>query len=488
MSRRDFLKTAAAGAAAAGLAGVTSRSFLRDLFPPVKAQERIPINSAIVVGSGLAGLTAAMLLTDMGKEVTVLEQCHKPGGRVQDLRYPDGSHACVSWEEWFNRQIDPDVWWLLSKLGFAGDDYTRWEYDTFYYWRNKYCFDTWNRMINECLPWDDPGGAEDYWEFDDEVWFTGSMETPWETGKYPDYDYTDFKDWILWNPQGKPHHRTDVNEFIALNMRAEFGTPTSDGSAALGLDSWYYWEYSDCWSLNDGNYQVIERLCSRIPPGSLHLNETVNSVENTATGVEVTSKKGRYTADVAIVAVPHNVVASMVPELPSERVAALNTLGTPRNIKAIQQYTEPFWDTLYSMYGWGGYIDTHKECVCVESSLQNIPKGILGQYINEPEVGEFWGNAKGIHLKGGSARNVTNAMLDDLDQFWPASQYFIDGSDRVYQWEPYVPLFPPRYVLDGTYVLNRQPINGIFFAGDYVYGAGASPAIASARDAVANFT
>lgn len=480
ISRRDFLKTTAAGAAAAGMASVTSRAFLRDLFPPVKAQEPIPINSAVVIGGGLAGLTTAMLLTDMGKDVTVLEKCHIPGGRVQGHTYPDGMHGVVSWSEWFDQWTDPDVWWLINELGFAKKDIFKWPADTFYWWRGQYNFDTWTKMVPN-LPWDDPEGADDCFAFDNEVGGIGLLMEPWEGTEYENYDYTDFEDWML------ERHRSDVTEFANMSMSSEVAAPISQASAGLGIYSWYYWSNSNCYNLMEGNYQVIERLCSRIPPGSLHLNEAIKSVENTATGVQVEADHNTYTADVAIVAVDHPSVAGIVPELPSERVAALQALGQLKSIKAFQQYTEEFWKTVHGMDGWGGYTD-YIMCVTDESMHQPGTKGVLGQYLNEPASSNNWAPRKGIHINTAARNRITDRILAELDEFWQASQYFIDGSQYVFEWMPYVPIFEPRYVLDGTYVLNRQPIDKIFFAGDYIYDAGVESAIASARDVVANFT
>src|SRR5947208_16029481 len=49
----------------------------------------------IIIGAGMAGLSAGYELTQLGHDVTILEARARPGGRVHTLREPfsDGLHA-----------------------------------------------------------------------------------------------------------------------------------------------------------------------------------------------------------------------------------------------------------------------------------------------------------------------------------------------------------------------------------------------------------
>ena len=75
MKRRSFLLGAAAGAAVLATRGAGAAAEKRDV---------------IVIGAGLAGLGAALMLRDAGLSVLLLEANDKVGGRVNTVDYADG--------------------------------------------------------------------------------------------------------------------------------------------------------------------------------------------------------------------------------------------------------------------------------------------------------------------------------------------------------------------------------------------------------------
>lgn len=76
------------------------------------------VADVVVVGAGLAGLTAAVCLCGAGLRVRVLEAADRPGGRVQAVRAPDGVTALADlgptwvWPRW-----QPVVQRWIDRLG-----------------------------------------------------------------------------------------------------------------------------------------------------------------------------------------------------------------------------------------------------------------------------------------------------------------------------------------------------------------------------------
>ena len=223
------------------------------------------------------------------------------------------------------------------------------------------------------------------------------------------------------------------------------------------------------------------------------LNAKVSAVrnlpDNEGVEVEYTDHSGQHTvrADAAITAVPHPVISRIVPDLPADRRAALSNLDFARMIRHNAQYSERVWETKHGFDGSGVYTDQTATWI-TNSPPGDFESGVLAAYINEPAAPDLWTSpvddfVPHFLMDDGPGRAVTERLHQELTPIWPGLDPVLNEA-RVWQVPYYGPVYPPRYVLDGSYALNREPFGRIHFGGDWVYGFGANDAVRRGRDVV----
>ncbi|MGH9556623.1 MAG: flavin monoamine oxidase family protein [Terriglobales bacterium] len=128
-TRRDFLALSALAAA-----GLVARPAFGWEEPNTDVVRRGPAKKVLILGAGLAGLTAGYELARAGHDVTILEGQVRAGGRVQTLRepfsdglfaeagparIPDNHHLTLKYAKQFDLELDPFYPTQLSNFVYA---------------------------------------------------------------------------------------------------------------------------------------------------------------------------------------------------------------------------------------------------------------------------------------------------------------------------------------------------------------------------------
>jgi len=260
--------------------------------------------SVIVVGAGLAGLTAAERLLRSGWQVTVLEARNRVGGRVWSVRLDNRSVVELG-GEWIHR-TDRNVFDLADRFGLA-------------------LVDTGTAFTHR-----DPIGGQPIPPAEHESLLTGlgrELERLSETERQ-----------VL-----------SVEEFL---LRVE-GDPTAlavlrsrlEGSAAIPLDRVGVEELEGSFGIGNGKtYRIAggnQRLARSLAAGvnDTRLSTPVAAIHHSATGVEVVDQKeGRHTADAVLVAIPLPGLRQIhfEPMLPKPLAATISALEMGTAAKLVQ--------------------------------------------------------------------------------------------------------------------------------------------------------
>ena len=282
----------------------------------------------IVIGAGVAGLTAARLLTGAGQRVVVLEARDRVGGRVWTDRRGDAATDLGA--SWIHGVTGSPVAAAVEAFGMPTVEFTVGGYQPdsrpiAYYGPD-------GRRLSDAAA---RGFAADIHAVD-------AALSPIVAESAPDASYRDVTEAAL-ATQGWDLERTQrVREYLEHRSEEQYGAWIED-LAAHGLDD----------DSIDGDEVVFpegyDRLPERLAAGlDVRLGHVVSRVEWSDTGVAVTTNRGAFTAASAIVTVPVGVLQSpdfaIEPPLPEPVAGALGRLRMNAFEKVFLRFAHAFWD------------------------------------------------------------------------------------------------------------------------------------------------
>ena len=282
----------------------------------------------IVVGAGVAGLTAARLLARAGRRVVVLEARDRVGGRIStDRRYGLTTDMGASW---IHGITGSPVAAAAEAFGMPMVEFTVGGY----------------QPDSRPIAYYGPDGVRltdaATRAYIADIHTVDRALIDVVAASAPDASYRDVTEAAL-DAQGWDAERTQrVREYLEHRTEEQYGAWIED-LAAHGLDD----------DVIDGDEVVFpdgyDRLPRRLAEGlDIRLIHVVSRVQWSAEGVLVTTDHGLFAADSAIVTVPVGVLQSgdleIEPALPEPVAGALGRLRMNAFEKVFLRFPTKFWD------------------------------------------------------------------------------------------------------------------------------------------------
>lgn len=267
----------------------------------------MPTMRVLTVGAGLAGLTAATDLQDLGFEVTVIEARDRVGGRVFSHRFDDGTVVELG-GEWIDSSQQA-VRNLASRFGLA-------------------TVDTKQDFVTRDLIGHPPIDPAEHSRLS--AWLFDAIETTGTDG----LEQMTIADLLATVPDIGP-----AMTVLRSRLEGTFGVPL-DQISAVDLDEEFgLVQASTYLRILGGNDRMAKAMAERL---DVRLGVAADRVTQGATSVEVTAGESTFSADHVVVAVPLPIVRlpGFLVGAPDPLRTALSTMGMGTAAKLVVATTD----------------------------------------------------------------------------------------------------------------------------------------------------
>jgi monoamine oxidase len=301
------------------------------------------MTDVVVVGAGLAGLSAARDLALGGADVLVLEARDRVGGRVEQVSVDAGPPVQLGGE--LIGHAHTAYLGLVEELGLTLDStYTSVVGATTYDLVDGI------RRSEDGFPFDTPEERADYERVErlfGELVATVDADDPWSQ---PDATRLDALSWAGWlrSVDALPS-TTRAVEAGALALAAGSSERTSllselRKAAAVGDEGFYSYDLWERFQVAEGSAEVALRMAAELD-GRVRLGAVVTAISVSASGCKVTLESGEeIRAEAVVCALPVSVLHGVfIDGISVERLASLRAQRQAKAAKVVTVYDRSVW-------------------------------------------------------------------------------------------------------------------------------------------------
>jgi monoamine oxidase len=405
ISRRRWLQGSLAAAGALGAIGAIGLDRTEDL------QVDAATNPVLIVGAGIAGLTAAYYLDRSGIPVRIIEASQRIGGRILSQQQALGTETTVELGGEFIDSGHKNIRKLAQELGLVEVDLLatdRGFTSDVWFFNNKSISE--RELITAFIPF-----AK---QIDRDVKAIGEVNYKSTNARAIRLDRISIKTYLdrycadpilrrLIDTAYTSEYGLEIYRQSAINLISLIGK-NSDKIEIFGSSDQRY-------HIRGGNQQIVDRLASKLK-NRVETGTQLESLHSTPNGryrVSLRASGGskEYTFDRVILALPFSVLRTINLDirLPAIKQAAIDELGYGTNSKLMTSYNNKIWRTKYRSNGQSfSDLDTRETWESTRYTPEKM--GIITSYS---------GGDLGVQISRSKLTEVTSKFTQQFDLIFP---------------------------------------------------------------------